>query len=257
MFDDADAYERFMGRWSAVLAPRFLDAVFGAAGPPEAVCDVGCGTGNLGAEVLARAPGCRVTGVDPAPAFVEAARERLGPGARVVQGSAGELPLEDGEVEAALALLVLNFVPDPAAAVGDMARVTHGGGVVAAAVWDYGGGMAMLRTYWDAAAAVHPDAAAVDEALARPARAGGLEALFDAARLDDRVGGVLEVPMRFASFADYWDPFLLGIGPAGDFTRALDGEGRDALRAELERRLGSGPVEMTSSARWVAARVPG
>ena len=259
VFGDAQAYERFMGRWSARLAPSFLDAVLGAepTDTPGTVLDVGCGTGNLSAEVLARWPGSHVVAIDPSPPFVAVTRERLAPGrAGVLVGSAMQLPQARGSVDAALALLVLNFLPDPAVGAAEMRRVTRPGGVVGAAVWDYGGGMAMLRTFWDAAAAVHPRAGAVDEALARPAQEGGLEVLFSGAGLRHVDSGLLEVPMRFSSFADYWTPFLAGIGPAGDFVRGLDDEGRTALRSELLRRLGDGPIEMTSTARWVAGSVP-
>lgn len=259
MFGDATAYERFMGRWSALLAPDFLDAVLGSSREgPGTVIDVGCGTGNLSVEVLARWPQAKVVAIDPSRPFVAAARERLAfARARVEVGSGMQLPEARGSVDAALALLVLNFLPDPARGVREMRRVTRAGGVVGAAVWDYGGGMAMLRTFWDAAAAVHPDAKAVDEALARPAQAGGVEALFDAAGLTSVDGGLLEVPMHFASFDDYWSPFLAGVGPAGDFARELDEGGRSALRDELRRRLGDGAVEMTSTARWVRGVVPG
>jgi SAM-dependent methyltransferase len=259
VFADATAYERFMGRWSARLAPGFVDAVLGpsATAAPGTVVDVGCGTGNLSVELVTRWPTTRVVGVDPSPPFVEAARSRLpGDRARVVVGSAMELPEPDASADAALAMLVLNFVPDPAVGAAEMARVTRPGGVVGAAVWDYGGGMAMLRSFWDAAAAVHPGAGAVDEALARPAQSGGVEALFAAAGLQDVEGGVVEVPMRFESFDDYWVPFLDGVGPGGDFVRALDAEGREALRTELQRRLGTGAIEMTSTARWVRGTVP-
>lgn len=257
MFGDAAAYERFMGRWSARLAPGFVDAVLGSEAPGT-VLDVGCGTGNLSVEVVSRWPQTEVVAVDPSPPFVAAARERLAPGrSRVLVGSAMELPEAAASVDAALAMLVLNFLPDPAVGVAEMRRVTRPGGVLGAAVWDYGGGMAMLRTFWDAAAAVHPGARAVDEALAAPARAGGVEALFEGAGLDEVTGGLLDVPMRFDSFDDYWSPFLLGIGPAGDFTRELDADGREALRAELESRLGPGTIEMTSTARWVRGTVPG
>ena len=209
--------------------------------------------------MLARWPRAHVVAIDPSPPFVAAARERLAPGrARVQVGSALQLPEARGTVDAALALLVLNFLPDPARGVAEMRRVTRAGGVVAAAVWDYGGGMAMLRTFWDAAAAVHPDAAAVDEAQARLGagrwRGGAVPRRPGCSDVD---GGLLEVPMHFPAFDDYWDPFLLGIGPAGDFTRGLDDAGREALRAELRRRLGEGPVEMTSVARWVRGVVPG
>jgi SAM-dependent methyltransferase len=260
VFGDAAAYERFMGRWSALLAPGFVDAVLGtsAAEAPATVLDVGCGTGNLSVELLARWPRSQVVAVDPSPPFVATARERLVPRrSRVLVGSAMQLPEAAASVDAALALLVLNFLPDPAVGVAEMRRVTRPAGVVGAAVWDYGGGMAMLRTFWDAAAAVHPEARAVDEALSRPAQAGGIEALFRRAGLRDISGGLLEVPMQFSSFDDYWTPFLAGIGPAGDFVRGLDDDGREALRSELAARLGDGEIEMTSTARWVRGTVPG
>ncbi len=253
MFGDAVAYERFMGRWSAALAPSFVDAAIGPEVPP-AVCDVGCGTGNLSAELLRRRSGCRVTGVDPSPAFVEAARTRLGgPAGRFVTGSADALPLDDGEVDAALALLVLNFVPDPDAAVREMRRVTRPGGVVAAAVWDYASGMEMLRVFWDAAAAVRDGA--VEEAPDRPAASGGLDALLGRAGLEDVVDGVVAVPMHFTSFDDYWSPFLAGTGPAGAYVAALTDDEREVVRRELESRLGEGPFDLTSTARWAGVRV--
>lgn len=255
MFGDAAAYERFMGRWSTLVAPPFLERVLGDR-HPRAVCDVGCGTGNLAAAVLERDPACRVTGVDPSPPFVAAARERLGrDGRRFVVGTAESLPLADGEVEAALSLLVLNFVPDAGAAVREMRRVTAPGGAVGAAVWDYATGMTMLRVFWDAAATVR--GGAVDEALDRPAADGGLGALFDRAGLTDVTEGLVEVRMPFGSFADYWDPFLAGTGPAGAYVASLGDTERAAVRAVLEQRLGPGPFEMTSTARWARALVPG
>ena len=263
VFGDAAAYEAFMGRWSMVLAPTLLDRVrLDVEGVPGLVVDVGSGTGHLARAVARRWPGCEVVGVDPAPGFVATARERAAADGethrvRFEHGDAAHLPLESSTADAALAQLVLNFVPDPRAGVLEMRRVTRAGGVLAAAVWDYGGGMAMLRAFWDAAAATHPGAGAVDEALARPARAGGIEGLFEAAGLEHLDGGVLEVPMRFATFDDYWTPFLAGTGPAGDFVRTLDEPGREILRRELHRRLGDGPVEMTSAARWVRGSVAG
>lgn len=254
MFGDAAAYERFMGRWSTLLAPPFLDRVL-ADGHPQRVCDVGCGTGNLSAALLARDPGCRVTGVDPSAPFVEAARDRLdGAGRRFVVGTAEALPLDDDEVQAALSLLVLNFVPDPDAAAREMRRVTAPGGVVGATVWDYASGMTMLRVFWDAAASVH--GGAVDEALDRPAADGGLGGLFDRAGLDDVHEGLVEVRMSFGSFADYWQPFLAGTGPAGAYVASLGDPEREAVRAVLEERLGPGPFEMTSTARWARGLVP-
>lgn len=258
VFGDAEAYDRFMGRWSAVLAPGFLDATLAGGGAPAVLLDVGCGPGTLSTVALGRWPELTVVGVDPAPGFVEAARARLpADRARVEVGSATALPEPDGSVDAALALLVLNFVPDPRAGVAEMARVTRPGGTVGAAVWDYAGGMAMLRAFWDAAAAAHPGARAVDEALVAPETFGGLEALLGGAGLGDVRGGVLEVPMHWGSVDEFWAPFLDGIGPAGAFLGSLDDAGRAAVRAELDARLGDGPVDLVSTARWAAGTVAG
>ena len=226
---------------------------------PAAVCDVGCGTGNLSAALLTRHPDLRVTAVDPSPPFVAAAQHRLGgPQVRFHVGSADDLPLPDDEVDAALALLVLNFVPDPVRAVGEMRRVTRPGGLVGAAVWDYASGMTMLRVFWDAAAAARPRLSGSSTRRSTgPPRAAGSGPLLTAAGLTDVEEGLADVPQRFSSFEDYWSPLLGGVGPAGAYVGALDDDSREALRAELERRLGSGVIEMTSTARWVRGTVPG
>lgn len=257
MFGDAQAYERFMGRWSARLAPRLL----GALGMPEPgrVLDVGSGTGNLARAVAGRWPGCAVVGVDPSAAFVEAARERcadLAPRVRFEVGQAGDLPLDDDEVDAALALLVLNFVPDADRAVEQMRRVTRPGGVLAAAVWDYGGGMRMLRVLWDAAARLDPTVVGQDEATMPLGRPGGLAELWQRAGLADVVGGGLEVSTTFADLDDYWQPFLRGQGPAGAYVAGLPDAARAALRDEVAATLGPGPFDLTATAWWVRGTVP-
>ncbi|HET6966981.1 MAG TPA: class I SAM-dependent methyltransferase [Ornithinibacter sp.] len=262
MFGDPAAYERFMGRWSVLLAPAFLDVVgLDAAGPPTGVLDVGSGTGHLTRAVAARWPRCDVVGVDPAAGFVEAARARAesdGDAARLrfEVGEAGALPLDDDSVDAAVALLVLNFVPDPDLAMAEMCRVTRPGGVVAAAVWDYGRGMGMLRALWDAATRLDPAVAGQDEATMPLGRPGGLPDLWRRTGLIDTADGSVEVCRRFAAFADYWEPFLEGTGPAGVYVSGLSDAGRAALRAEVLADLGPGPFDLTSRAWWVRGTVP-
>ena len=198
MFGDAAAYERFMGRWSARLAPAFLDEL--RMPDPQRVLDVGSGTGNLTRAVAERWPGCEVIGVDPSVAFVEAARKRaIGRGGRVhfEVGSADALPLDDASVDAALALLVLTFVPDADRAVAQMQRVTRPGGLLAAAVWDYGARMEMLRTLWDAAARLDPGVVGQDEGTMPLGRPGGLIDLWQRSGLDDVDGGRVSVSTRF------------------------------------------------------------
>lgn len=255
MFGDAAAYERFMGRWSARLAPLLLDAV--ALRSPRSVVDVGCGTGHLAAAVVARWPGCQVLGIDPSGPFVAAALERLaGTSATARVGDALELPIADGSVDAALASLVLNFVPDPQRATSEMSRVTRAGGVAAASVWDYGGGMGMLRTFWDAVARLDPLGPGQGGETTPLSRPGGLAALWGATGLGDVVEGEIAMVMDFTSFEDYWEPFLLGTGPAGAHVGRLPDAGRAALRADLLNRLGPGPFELTARARWVRGTVP-
>jgi len=258
VFGDAQAYEQFMGRWSAPLARRFLDEL--GMPRPGRVVDVGCGTGNLSRAVAERWPGCEVVGVDPSPAFVEAAREGtadLGSRVRFEPGRAEELPLDDGSVDAALSLLVLNFVPHPAPAMAEQCRVTRPGGILAAAVWDYGRGMSMLRALWDAAARLDPQVTGQDEATMPLGRAGALADLWRRSGLADVRDGSVDVRRRFTSFDDYWDPFLSGTGPAGAYVAGLSDAGREALRAEVRSDLGPGPFELTSRAWWARGTVPG
>ena len=256
MFGDAQAYERFMGRWSARLAPVFLDAV--GMPEPRRVVDVGSGTGNLSRAVAERWPSCEVVGVDPSTAFVAAARDRaadLGGRVRFEAGRADDLPLDDGSVDAALALLVLNFVPDADAAMTQMARVTRPGGVLAAAVWDYGGRMGMLRTLWDAAGRLDPSVARRDEATMPLGRPGGLTDLWEHSGLSGVEGGLLEVSTRFTDFDDYWQPFLEGQGPAGVYVRGLTEDRRAALRSELLSTVGAGAFDLSATAWWVRGTV--
>src|SRR5262245_1676434 len=162
MFSAADAYERFMGRWSRRLSPLFLK--FAGLKDGDRVLDVGSGTGALALAVLQEAPASRVVGVDPPPDYIAQARTRAGGRLAIFEeGDAQSLRFPDGSFDAALALLVVNFIPDRVAAVREMARVTRPGGMVAAAVWDYGDGMEMLRAFWDEAVALDPAGEKKDE----------------------------------------------------------------------------------------------
>jgi len=245
MFSEGDGYERFMGRWSRRLAPLFV--TFAGVTEGDRVLDVGSGTGALSAAVAA-IESVQVTGVEPAAAYVRYAQDRLDGHFEV--GDAMALPFADDSFDRTLAMLVLNFVPDPAAALQQMIRVTRPGGVVAAAVWDYGEGMQLLRTFWDAAIALDPAAAPRDErhmplcthgALARQWRMHGL---MD---VDERP---LTIDMAFESFDDYWQPFLGGQGPAGAYVSSLAESARHALESRLRARLD----DLTMRARAWAVR---
>jgi SAM-dependent methyltransferase len=229
---------------------RELVAWLGVAGG-AAWLDVGCGTGALGRAVLAAADPAAVVGIDPSMGFVADARERLADRrARVVVADARRLPLAGARFDAAVSGLVLNFVPDPATAVGEMARVTRAGGRVAAYVWDYAGRMELIRRFWDAAAALDPAAAALDEGRRfghwQPELLAGL---FRGAGLAEVAARPIEVATRFRDFDDYWTPFLGGQGPAPGYVLSLAETRRAALREELRARL---PVAADGSIPLVA-----
>ncbi len=252
------AYARFMGRWSLLLAPALLD--WAEIEEPRRFVDVGSGTGNLALEVADRWPGCEVVGVDPSPGFAAHAATRVAEGGRVrfAVGSALDLPVGDGWADASVAMLAINFVPDAARATAEMRRATRSGGTVAAAVWDYGDGMQMLRTFWDAALAVDPEGAAGrDEAAMHLAGEGALAGLWVGAGLAHVVEATLTVPTAFASYDDYWEPFELGIGPAGDYVRGSSAAVVAAVREELRARFGNAGPQLSARARVVRGIVRG
>ena len=248
MFSASDNYEQFMGRWSRRLAPLLVD--FAQVDPGDEVLDVGSGTGAL-TFAIAAIPSTRVTGVDPSQAYVEAASAD---GVRFEVGDAQSLRFANGSFDKALSLLALNFVPEPATALGEMVRVTRAAGVVAAAVWDYGDGMEMLRVFWDEAVALDPDAP--DERHMPLSRPGELATLWRALRLEHIEDTSLAIEQTFASFDDYWQPFLLGQGPAGAYTNSLPELHRETLRSRLRARLADGGFTLQARAWAVRGVVP-
>ena len=159
---DGEAYEAYVGRWSRPVATKFVRWLDLPAG--RQWLDVGCGTGVLTATVLAEADPARVTGVDPSAGFVAHARARVADARAAFEvADARALPLPDDAVDVVVSGLTLNFVPEPARAVAEIARVLRPAGVAAAYVWDYAEGMALMRHFWDAAAELDPAAAELDE----------------------------------------------------------------------------------------------
>ena len=258
MFAQSHAYEPFMGRWSRRLAPLFVD--FAGVQDGESVLDVGSGTGAVAAAILEARPKAHVTGVDAAPDFVAAARQRGRRGARFVVGDAQALDFADGTFDRTVSMLALNFVRDPARALAEQIRVTRPGGLVAAAVWDYGDGMQMLRAFWDAAVADDARAEARDERHMRLCRHSELSALWLAQGMLAVGERPLTIEQPFASFADYWNPFLGGQGPAGAYVASLAGNAREALRDRLRRLLvgpdADGPFTLTARAWAVKGYAP-
>jgi SAM-dependent methyltransferase len=242
----AEAYDRFMGRYSVPLAPGLAD--FAGVEPGQRVLDVGCGPGALTAELVGRVGPEAVSAVDPSAPFVEAARER-NPGVDVRLAPAERLPFGEAEFDAALAQLVVHFMADPVAGLREMARVTRSQGVVAACVWDHAGGRGPLSPFWEAAHGLDPGVE--DESRLAGAREGHLGELFRAAGLREVEEGVLSVDVEHPSFEEWWEPFTLGVGPAGAYAAGLDPEPQSLLRERCRELLPDPPFVVTANA-WAA-----
>jgi SAM-dependent methyltransferase len=248
-WDIGSGYEPYVGRWSRLVARQFLSWL--AVPANQKWLDVGCGTGALTQAILEMASPREVTGVDPSEGFVEFAHGHI-PDKRAVfiKGDARSLPAEEGSYDATVGGLMLNFVPQPAWAVAEMERVTRPGGMVAAYVWDYAGKMEMLRYFWDAAVALNPQAADLDQGVRFPlCKPEALELLFQSADLVGVEVRAIDAPTHFRDFDDYWSPFLGGQGPAPGYAMALAEEKRAELRELIRARL---PVEPDGSIRLVA-----
>ncbi len=247
----ADAYGRFMGRYSEPLAQQFAELAGLAAG--QQALDVGCGPGALSAVLADRLGASSVTAVDPSGSFVEAARARL-PGVDVRQGSAESLPFGDDTFDVALAQLVVHFMTDPVGGIAEMARVTRPDGLVAACVWNHADDRGPISDFWRAVHSLDPEAAG--ESQLAGAREGHLVELFERSGLTDVESSILTVRVGYGSFEEWWEPYTAGVGPAGAYVAQLDPQRRAELRERCADLLPPAPFEITARA-WVAlGRVP-
>jgi SAM-dependent methyltransferase len=243
---EAEAYDRFMGRYSVPLSPQLAE--FAGVRDGQRVLDVGCGPGALTAELISRVGAASVSAVDPSKPFVAAARERH-PDVDIRQASAERLPFGADEFDACLAQLVVHFMADPVAGVTEMARVTRPGGVVAACVWDHGGGEGPLSRFWQAASELDPGVE--DESQLPGSRQGHLTELLHDAGIDDVDETALSVSVEYPSFDAWWEPITLGVGPAGAYLAQLDTERQAALRERCQAEFASGGLVVSARA-WSA-----
>jgi SAM-dependent methyltransferase len=246
-----DAYEAFMGRWSRRVAQRYLDWLGAPAGLDW--LEIGCGTGALTAAICRSAEPGSVIACDPSAAFVEHTRHSIGDErVTVVQGGADDPPQRDGGFDRIVSGLVLNFVPEPQAAVRRMRARLSGDGIVSAYVWDYAGRMDFLRIFWEEASAIDSGAAAHDERGRFPiCDADALSNVFREAGAGGVTVEAIDTPTRFETFEDYWRPFLGGTGPAPAYVASLDAARRETLRRRLEHRLGAagdGSIDLVARA---------
>lgn len=239
----ADAYDRFMGRFSAPLAALLV---------PEAgietgmrVLDVGSGPGALSGALAATVGADHVVALDPMPVFVASLQERH-PGVTALVAPAERLPFGDSDFDAALAALVVPFMADPVAGLREMLRVTRPGGIVAATVWQHAAGTSPLSPFWDGVRDVDPGA--VNESVAAGTREGHLAELFTEAGLPDTRTTELTVTIEFERFEDWWEPFTYGVGPAGGYVAAQPSERVAEVRAACAARLGPEPFSVSGSA---------
>lgn len=242
----AGAYDRFMGRYSVQLAPQLADLAHVTAG--QRVLDVGCGPGALTGELVDRLGPGSVAAVDPSESFVAAARERY-PDVDVRHGGAEQLPFADGTFDAALAQLVVHFMSDPVAGLREMARVTRRAGVVAACVWDHADGHGPASTFWQAARELDDDAP--DESRLAGVRPGHLVGLLTEAWLREVEDEILVASSEHPSFEEWWEPFTLGVGPAGAYAARLDAGARAELRERCRQLLPDAPFTLEVRA-WAA-----
>jgi SAM-dependent methyltransferase len=249
--DIALDYDRFMGRWSALVAEQFVDWLAIPAG--RRWLDVGCGTGALTAAIVRRTAPLEVWGIDPQEAYVSRAGERFGGGNRhFTVADAQALPQQLQGLDVAVSGLVLNLLPEPATGLLEQVRVTRPGGVVAAYVWDFAAGMRLLRHLWDAARTFDPEADALDQGKRYPlCRPEPLRALFESVGLSAIDVQALHIATPFRGFTDYWESLANGHGNAPAYVRSLAPRQRERLRARLRKDLptaSDGSIPLTARA---------
>ena len=238
-----EAYDRFMGRYSQPLAVGFADLLEVTAG--QRALDVGCGPGAFTAPLVDRLGADQVSAIDPSAPFVETCRARF-PGVDVKRGAAESLPWDDDSHDVSGACLVVHFMTDPVGGVSEMKRVTREGGWVGATVWDLAGSRAPMAPLWTAFAEVAPQQP--DERDFQGGSRESIRSILEGAALRDVEVGELSVTVTHPTFEEWWQPYLHGVGPAGEVIAALDPDRRREVEQALRRNLGDGPFDITAVA---------
>ncbi len=243
------AYERFMGRWSTLVARKFLSWL--AIPTARTWLDVGCGTGSLTRLILETYQPKEIFAIDSSSDFISNAQRSItNPSAHFKVSLAQSLEMDSNSVDTAVSGLVLNFVPEPKAAILEMMRVAKPGGQIGIFLWDYAEGMHMLRYFWDAAVELNSQAKDLDEGIRFPlCRKGGLESLVREAGLKQIESTSIEVRTVFQNFNDYWQPFLGDVGPAPSYVAGLNQKDRRELENKVRKLL---PIDNNGSISMMA-----
>jgi len=242
-WNNGDPYELFMGRWSKLIAPKFLNWL------RLPICskwlEVGCGTGALTEAIYQNCEPAHLTSIDPSSEFLIKAKQRLKDKGNFLIGTAIDLPVEDDYVDIIVSGLALNFFPNLEGALTEMKRVTKPDGTIAAYVWDYSGRMDMLRFFWNAAILVNPQAVDLDEGVRFPiCNMGTLKKTFQNVGLSQIEVATFDIDMQFEDFGDYWNPFLGGQGPASAYLDSLSKNLQEELKEKIYAQL---PIEADGS----------
>jgi len=240
-WNSGDPYEYFMGRWSQLMAPAFLDWVNFSNN--KSWLDVGCGTGALSEAIFLNNNPAHICCIDPSAEFLEKAKAKKTFTAEFITGSADALPVADHSFDIVVSGLALNFFPDIPAALTEIKRVLQKDGMIAAYVWDYVGKMEFLRFFWDAACEADANAAKLDEGNRFPiCNADNLRIAFEQAGLTDTETTFLDIDTVFKNFNDYWNPFLGGQGPAPSYLASLNKDLQEKIKTTLQQRLCNDPA---------------
>lgn len=239
LWNAADAYERYMGRWSRKIAPLFLEWL--DAPPEKSWVDIGCGTGGLTSQIADHCTPSHLVGVDPSEGFIALATDSLR-SAEFQVGNADDLIIADDSMDFAVSGLLLNFVPDPQLAIMEMVRTVRPGGTVALYVWDYAGQMQIMRYFFDTARQFDSSSSEYDDGVNAPiCRPKRLLEAFESTGLVDVETTALDTTTPFVSFSDYWTPFLGGTGSAPRYLASLDESMQNRIRDAVRAKLPTGP----------------
>jgi ubiquinone/menaquinone biosynthesis C-methylase UbiE len=250
-WNSGDPYEYFMGRWSKLIAPEFLNWL----NLPYNLLwlDLGCGTGALSEAIYLQCKPASLLSIDPSSEFLEKAKKRLSDKINFAIGNASSIPQTDDKSDVIVSGLALNFFPDLNSAFSEIKRVLKTNGVMAAYVWDYAGRMDFLRLFWDTASEVSPNAKKYDEGIRFPiCNIDNLKDTFLQAGLTNIEATYLDVYTIFRNFEDYWNPFLGGQGPAPTYLASLADDLQTEIKNILIKKL---PMESDGSIKLLARAI--